>query len=89
MIQPDCSRAVRIWFRVFASRLSSGVLCCTPATAGPSFSEPGDIGGFASGGCSAGVEANTSGSISRVGPFDRMTARSRTFSSSRMFPGQE
>ena len=35
------------------------------------------------------LEANTSGSISRVGPFDRMTARSRTFSSSRMFPGQE
>ena len=35
------------------------------------------------------AEANVSGSISSVEPFDRMTARSRMFSNSRTFPGQE
>ena len=46
------------------------------------------VGGSAVAGRAAAAEANTSGSISSVGPFDRMTARSRTFSSSRTFPGQ-
>ena len=33
------------------------------------------------------AEANTVWSISSVGPFDKMTARSRMFSNSRTFPG--
>ena len=47
------------------------------------------VGGAAFAARAAVAEVNTSGSISSVGPFDRMTARSRTFSNSRTFPGQE
>ena len=50
-------------------------------------SEPGSLGGLASGGRPAGVEANTSGSISSVGPVDRLTARSSTSGSMGTAPG--
>src|SRR5260370_39316080 len=37
--QPDFSRAVRMWFRVLDSRLSTGSVGPTPVTPGPSLAE--------------------------------------------------
>src|SRR5262249_44097311 len=88
LTQPDFSRAARMWFRVLDSRLSSGGVGPALAAVGLGLSEPDGVGGSAFA-ARAAAEANTSGAISSVGPLDRMTARSRTFSSSRMFPGQE
>lgn len=87
MTQPDLSRAARMWFRVLDCRLSSGGVGPASAAVGLALSEPDGVGGPAF--AARAAAANTSGSISSAGPLDRMTARSRTFSSSRMFPGQE
>lgn len=87
-IQPDCSRAARIGFRVLDSRLSSRGVDPASGAAFPAPSERDGAGGPALAARAAVAEANTAGSISSVGPFDRMTARSRMVSSSRTFPGQ-
>src|SRR5438445_1488527 len=86
--QTDFSRAVRIWFRVLDSRLSSGGAAPTPVAPAPSLAELDRLEGPSFAARVAVAEANTSGSSSSVGPFDRITARSRIFSNSRIFPGQ-
>src|SRR5438552_18287228 len=86
--QSDFSRAVRMWFRVLDSRLSSGGVGPTPVAPGPSLAELDGLEGPSFAARVAITEANTSGSSSSVGPFDRITARSRIFSNSRIFPGQ-
>ena len=60
----------------------------TPFALGPSPAELNGVDGPSLAARVAITEANTSGSISSVGPFDRITARSRIFSNSRIFPCQ-
>jgi hypothetical protein len=86
MTQPDFSSAARMWLRVLDSRLSSGgddIMLAASLLSSLSWGFALSTGGW----IAAVAEANTVWSISSVGPFDKMTARSRTFSSSRTFPG--
>ena len=74
-------------YLIRGGRLVAAPLSPPALLASPLFSLPWGAAGSKMVWRAAVADANTVWLISSVGPFDKMTARSRTFSNSRTFPG--